>query len=214
MKSLLMIFTSSVGKKLLMAVTGFCFCGFMVVHLIGNLTVYGGSGMFESYVEHLHSLGILINVSELGLLALAIVHVTTGTILFYQNWRSRPTPYAVRKNSGGRTIGSGTMPYTGFIILLFLMLHLAGFRFPSNTGTVYEIMTGAFSALPTVVLYVTAVLVVAIHISHGFWSLFQTLGLNHAKYMPLIMALGWAFSAVIAAGFGLIPILLNIKIIH
>lgn len=209
MNSLLAVFTSSIGRKLLMAVTGFCFCGFLVVHLIGNLTVYGGSGMFNAYVEHLHALGLLINVAELGLLTLAIVHVTTGTILFVQNWRSRPVRYSVRSNSGGRTIGSATMPYTGFVILVFLVFHLAGFHFADHTGrTVYEIMTGAFSSPLTVALYVAAVLLVAIHISHGFWSLFQTIGFNHVKYMPLIMALGWIFSAAVAAGFGLIPVYL------
>ena len=98
MNSLVSVFTSSIGKKLLMAVTGFCFCGFLVVHLIGNLTVYGGSDMFNAYVAHLHSLGLLINVAELGLLFLAIVHVSTGTILFIQNWRARP----VSPVQGGR----------------------------------------------------------------------------------------------------------------
>ncbi len=207
MNSLVSVFTSSVGKKLLMAVTGFSFCGFLVVHLIGNLTVYGGSGMFNAYVDHLHSLGLLINVAELGLLFLAIVHVSTGTILFIQNWRARPVKYAGRKNAGGRTIGSATMPYTGFIILVFLVFHLAGFHFADHSGrTVYDILVGAFSVPLTAGLYVLAVLIVATHISHGFWSLFQTVGFNHVKYMPLIMVLGWIFSITVAAGFGLIPI--------
>ncbi|MEW6079464.1 MAG: succinate dehydrogenase cytochrome b subunit [Thermodesulfobacteriota bacterium] len=209
MNPLLTVFTSSIGKKLLMAVTGFCFCGFLVVHLIGNLTVYGGSETFSAYVEHLHSLGVLINVAELGLVLLALVHVTTGTVLFYQNWRSRPVRYAVRKSSGGRTIGSATMPYTGFFILVFLVIHLIGFRLEVNSGrSVYEIMTGAFTSPLTVAVYVMAVLVVAIHISHGFWSLFQTVGFNHAKYSPLIARAGLAFAAVVAAGFGLIPVYL------
>ncbi len=209
MNSFFVIFTSSIGKKLLMAVTGFCFCGFLAVHLAGNLSVYGGSGMFNSYVEHLHSLGILINAAELGLLALAIVHVTTGTVLFFQNLRSRPVRYDLKKNAGGRTIGSATMPYTGFVILVFLVFHLIGFHFADHTGrTVYDIMTAAFSAPLTVVLYVAAVLVVAVHISHGFWSLFQTLGLNHAGYMPLIMKGGVAFAVIVGLGFGLIPVYL------
>jgi succinate dehydrogenase / fumarate reductase, cytochrome b subunit len=209
MNPLLTVFTSSIGKKLLMAVTGFCFCGFLVVHLIGNLTVYGGSDTFNAYVEHLHSLGVLINVAELGLVLLALVHVTTGTVLFYQNWRSRPVRYAVRKNSGGRTIGSATMPYTGFFILIFLVIHLSGFRLEVNSGrTVYEIMTGAFASPLTVAIYTLAVLVVAVHISHGFWSLFQTVGFNHAKYSPLIARVGVAFAIIVAAGFGFIPVYL------
>ncbi len=207
MKSLLAVFTSSIGKKVLMAVTGLSFCGFLVVHLIGNLTVYGGSHMFNAYVEHLHSLGLLINVAELVLLALALVHVTTGTVLFIQNWRARPVRYSGRKNAGGRTIGSATMPYTGFIILLFLILHLAGFRFTDHTGrTVYEILTGALSSPLLAVIYIAAVLVVAVHISHGFWSLFQSVGFNHAKYTPLIRGLGYVFSVMVGVGFGFIPV--------
>lgn len=200
---------SAVGKKVLMALTGLCFCGFLAVHLAGNLTVYGGSDMFNAYVEHLHALGILITFAEVGLLVLALIHVSTGTILFIQNLRARPERYAVRKNGGGRTIGSATMPYTGFVILVFLVFHLIGFHFTDQAGrTVYEIMTGTFANPLYAALYLAAVIIVALHISHGFWSLFQTLGLNHVKYMPLIMALNWLFAAAVAAGFGLIPVYL------
>jgi succinate dehydrogenase / fumarate reductase cytochrome b subunit len=209
MNALLTVFTSAIGKKLLMAVTGFCFCGFLAVHLIGNLTVYGGSDFFNAYVEHLHALGVLVNVAELGLLALAVVHVCTGTVLFYQNLRSRPVRYAAYKSAGGRTIGSATMPYTGFFILIFLGFHLAGFHFADHAGrTVYDIMRQAFASPLTAVFYVAAVALVAVHISHGFWSLFQTLGINHAKYMPLIMKGGVAFAVIVALGFGLIPVYL------
>lgn len=198
---------SAVGKKLLMALSGLCFCGFLAVHLVGNLTVYGGQEMFLSYVDHLHALGVLINFAEIGLLILAVIHVTTGLILFVQNLRARPVRYAVRKNGGGRTIGSATMPYTGVVILVFLVFHLAGFHFSDHTDrTVYEILTGTFANPLYALLYVAAVVMVALHISHGFWSLFQTLGLNHAKYMPLVMGLNWLFAAAVAAGFGLIPV--------
>jgi len=198
---------SAVGKKLLMALTGLCFCGFLAVHLVGNLTVYGGRKMFLSYVDHLHALGVLINLAEIGLLILAVIHVTTGLILFVQNLRARPVRYVVRKNGGGRTIGSATMPYTGVVILVFLVFHLAGFHFADHTDrTVYEILTGTFANPLYALLYVAAVVLVALHISHGFWSLFQTLGLNHAKYMPLVMGLNWLFATAVAAGFGLIPV--------
>lgn len=198
---------TSIGKKLMMAVTGLCFCGFLVVHLIGNLTLYGGQDYFNAYVEHLHSLGPLITVAELILLALAIVHVLTGITLFFGNLKARPERYAVNKSAGGRTIGSATMPYTGFLVLAFIIFHLLNFHFVDHeTQTVFQIVSNAFANNGYVFLYIVAMVIVAIHVSHGFWSAFQTLGANHPKYMPLIQGLGIAFSLVIGLGFGFIPI--------
>ncbi|MDY6906138.1 MAG: succinate dehydrogenase cytochrome b subunit [Thermodesulfobacteriota bacterium] len=198
---------SSIGKKLLMALTGVCFVGFLAVHLAGNLSVFGGADMFNSYVEHLHALGVLINIAEIGLLLAAIVHVTTGTLLVIQNFRARPTRYSVKKSNGGRTIGSRTMPYTGFFILAFIIFHLNGFHFVDHTGrTVFEIMTSAFASPLVALLYVAAVVVVALHIRHGFWSLFQTIGANHPVYMPIIRKIGIAFAIIVGIGFGAIPV--------
>lgn len=106
---------TSIGKKLLMAFTGLGFCFFLLIHLIGNLTLYGGKNFFLAYVEHLHALGPLIIIAECGLLLFAVIHVTTGILLFVENWRARPVDYAVNKTAGGRTIGSATMPYTGLV---------------------------------------------------------------------------------------------------
>ena len=102
-------FGSSVGKKLLMALTGCCFIGFLSVHLAGNLTLYGGGEMFNAYAEHLHGLGPLLTLAEWGLLALALVHIFTGTLLFFQNLMARPQGYQMNKWAGGRTIGSGVV---------------------------------------------------------------------------------------------------------
>lgn len=198
---------SAIGKKLMMAVTGLAFCGFLVVHLIGNLTLYGGRDLFLSYAEHLHSLGPLITVFELGLLALALVHVLTGLTLFYQNLRARPVRYCVNKRAGGRTLGSATMPYTGILLLAFVTLHLLTFRFVDLTDrTVFEVVTSAFSRTAYVAVYVLAMIVAAVHVSHGFWSAFQTVGASHPKYMPLIRSVGLLFSLIVGLGFGAIPI--------
>jgi len=198
---------TSIGKKLMMAVTGLCFCGFLVVHLIGNLTLYGGQDYFNAYVEHLHSLGPLITVAELILLALAIVHVLTGITLFFGNLKARPERYLVSKSAGGRTIGSATMPYTGFLVLAFVIFHLLNFHFVDHENqTVFQIVSNAFANNGYVFLYIVAMMIVAVHVSHGFWSAFQTLGANHPKYMPLIQGVGIAFSLVIGLGFGFIPI--------
>lgn len=200
-------FWTSIGKKLLMAVTGLCFCCFLTLHLAGNLTIYGGKDTFNAYAEHLHSLGPLLNVAEWILLTLAVIHVLTGAILFYQNFRSRPVGYAVKKRAGGRSLGSATMPYTGFIILAFVVFHLLNFHFvdKSNT-TIYQIVSKAFADPVYVSIYLAAMIVVAVHVSHGFWSLFQTIGANHPKYMPLIMGASIVFCLIVGIGFGFIPI--------
>jgi succinate dehydrogenase / fumarate reductase cytochrome b subunit len=198
---------AAIGKKLLMAVTGLAFCGFLVVHLVGNLTLYGGKDLFNSYAEHLHSLGPLVTVFEMGLLALAIVHVATGLTLFFQNRRARPVRYRVNKTAGGRTIGSATMPYTGILLLAFVTLHLITFRFVDMTErTVFEVVSSAFAQPWYVAVYVVAMIVAAIHVSHGFWSAFQTVGASHPKYMPIIRSVGLLFSLLVGIGFGAIPI--------
>ncbi len=200
-------FRTAIGKKILMAVTGLFFCLFLLIHLIGNLTLYGGQGLFISYVTHLHALGPLILVAEFGLLFFAVIHVSTGLLLVFQNWRARPVGYAVKKNAGGRTIGSATMPYTGLVILCFIVIHLLNFKFIDQAPlTVFNTLTGLFSAFLYIVIYTAAVIAVAIHVRHGFWSLFQTLGANHPKYMPFIQGLGIVFSLLIAGGVGFIPV--------
>jgi len=204
---------SSVGKKLLMAVTGLGFIGFLIAHLAGNLSIYAGRDAFNSYAEHLHSLGPLLNLAEIGLLALAVVHVFTGAVLFYQNWQARPARYRVYKTSGGRSIGSATMPYTGFLILLFVIFHLNNFSFVDKTDTtIFEIVARSFQQPAYVILYVAAMIVVALHVSHGFWSLFQTLGASHPKYTPILTALGIVVSVVFAVGFGFIPLYITFMV--
>jgi succinate dehydrogenase / fumarate reductase cytochrome b subunit len=204
--------TSSVGKKILMSVTGLCFCGFLAGHLGGNLTIYGGKEMFNSYAEHLHGLGFLLTLAEWGLLIFALIHVLTGLTLFYQNYKARPVRYRVNKSGGGRTLGSSTMPYTGMVLLVFVVFHLANFHFVDKTDTtIYAIVAEAFSNPLYVVLYIAAMIVAAIHVSHGFWSAFQTLGANHPKYMPLIQKVGLVFALVVGIGFGALPIFISIS---
>ncbi len=212
MKWLTATLGSSIGKKLMMAATGLSFIGFLVVHLAGNLSIYAGADAFNSYAEHLHALGPLLGVAELGLLGLFLTHVLAGLILFWQNFQARPNRYAVNRNPGGKTIGSATMPYTGLLILLFIIFHLTNFsRFFVDQGgtTIYQIVSTSFQNPVYVGLYVLAMIIVALHVSHGFWSLFQTFGLNHPKYMPAINAGGLILSLVFGLGFGFLPIYLS-----
>ncbi len=200
---------SSIGKKLMMAVTGLCFCAFLAVHLVGNLTLYAGGPVFDAYAEHLHALGPVLIVAEIGMLLFALVHVLTGLTLFIQNLRARPARYAVNKAAGGRTPGSRTMPYTGLILLTFVVIHLVNFHFvDKGSRTIFQIVSQAFSNPVLVGIYVAAMIAAGLHVSHGFWSAFQTLGASHPRYSPLIKGAGLLFSLAVGLGFGSIPLYL------
>ena len=203
---------SSIGKKLLMAITGLCFCGFLAVHLAGNPTIYNGGHAFNTYAEKLHSLGALLTIAELGLFLLALVHIAMGLLLFLENRRARPITYVVKKNTGSQTFGATTMPYTGLLVLAFVIMHLINFSFVDKTGTsIFEIVQAKFSNPLYVFVYIIAMIVVAYHISHGFWSAFQTVGANHPRYLPFIRSVGLGFSIIIGIGFGLLPIYIFLR---
>jgi succinate dehydrogenase / fumarate reductase cytochrome b subunit len=201
---------SSIGKKLMMAITGLSFCGFLAAHLAGNLFIYGGKDAFNSYAMHLHAMGPLVNAAELFLLTFAMIHVLTGATLFYENLKARPNRYSVNKSAGGRSIGSATMPYTGIFLLLFVIFHLFNFHFVDKTHTtIFDIVSKAFSNPFYVVFYILAMIIAGLHVSHGFWSAFQTLGANHPKYMPIIMTISLVFSLVVGIGFGFLPVYIS-----
>ena len=201
-------FGTSIGKKLLMSLSGACFIGFLLGHLGGNTTLYFGKEIFNSYAEHLHALGILVNIAEISLLTLLVIHVVTGVTLFFQNLSARPQRYAVDKRAGGRTWASATMPYTGVLILIFVIFHLINFHFVEKTvdNTIFDIVSKTFAQPGFMIFYIIAMIIVALHVSHGFWSLFQTLGANHPKYMPIITKAGIILSLIFGIGFGLLPI--------
>jgi succinate dehydrogenase / fumarate reductase cytochrome b subunit len=207
----LFIIGSSVGKKILMAVTGLCLIGFLAVHLLGNFMAFAGAAAFNGYAAKLHSLQPYLSVFNLVLAILGLIHIVIGTLLFFENLKARPTRYDVYKNPGGRTIGSNTMPYTGALILIFVILHLFKFTFvDKSTVPIYQLMAATFANPVWVLSYVVAMVIVAVHISHGFWSMFQTFGLNHPRHMPLIMKLGLVVTLVFGIGFGILPIYLLI----
>jgi succinate dehydrogenase / fumarate reductase, cytochrome b subunit len=203
-------FMTSIGKKQIMAVTGLAFCLFIAVHLMGNLTIYAGKDSFLSYVDHLHSVEALVTLAEFGLIFFAVLHIGMGLYLFLENRKARPVAYAVDKSAGGRTIGSRTAPYTGALILIFIIVHLIRFRFVDKmTINDFVILSGTFADFGFWTLfYVAGVIVVAVHVSHGFWSGFQTLGLSHPKYMPWVERLGIVFSLIVGIGFASIPVFL------
>ena len=204
--------STSVGKKQLMAITGLLFLLFLAVHLIGNLSIYRGKEAFVAYAEGLHALGGLLVLAEVGLVLCLIIHVTIGTILFFENRRARPVKYAVDKTGGGgRTISSVTMPYTGLLIMVFLAVHLATFSHhivDQSNRTVFQIGGEVFASWGFFAFYLFSMVVVAFHVRHGLWSAFQTVGANHPKYMPLIEKLSLIFAVIVGVGFGSLPIVI------
>jgi len=207
MSSFIKTLFSSIARKQMMALTGLSFCAFLAIHLFGNLTIYGGKTRFNAYSDHLHSLGVLINVAEIGLLLLALIHILLATLLYVENWQARPVRYVMKTNAGGRTLSSTLMPYTGLYLLVFVIIHLLTFHFVDrgNQG-IFQIVANVFSKPGYVIFYAFSMIVAAFHVKHGFWSAFQTLGGNHPKYMPLVRAVSLIFSLCVAAGFGFIPI--------
>jgi len=203
---------SSVGKKLLMALTGLAFVGFLAAHLAGNFTIYAGKAAFNGYAEKLQALGPFLYLFRTGLIAFAMVHILTGLILFLQNRKARPVGYRTHASAGGRTLSSRTMPYTGLIILSFVIFHLFHFTFVDKTSTtIFDLVTAAFNQPVWVALYAALMAVVALHVRHGFWSAFQTIGANHPKYMPAISLLSIAAGVAVGVGFGLLPIVISLK---
>jgi len=205
------ILSSSIGKKLIMALTGLGFCIFLLSHLTGNLIIYAGNDAFNSYAERLHTLGPLLILAEIGLLFLGVVHISTGAYLFYQNLRARPGRYRKKKNAGGRTIGSSTMPYTGFLILIFIIFHLVDFHFVEKADrSIYQIVLDTFSNPGYAIFYILSMVVVAVHVDHGFWSLLQTLGINNLKCMPVLRMISSATSLFVGIGFGSLPVFITL----
>jgi len=200
--------TSSLGKKYIMAITGLMLGGFLLVHAAGNSTIFWGRSAFLAYAEHLHALGPLIPVAEIILLTIFLLHIITGINLFLQNLQARAERYAVSRATGGRTWGSRTMPYTGLAILLFILMHLVNVRFTDQSVPIADIVDNVLTHPFYSLLYTMGMLVLALHISHGFWSLFQTMGINHPRYNGFIRISGALICGLIIVVFMVILFLL------
>lgn len=203
--------TSSLGKKYIMALTGFLLGGFLLVHAVGNASIFWGREAFISYADHLHALGLLLEAAEIVLSVLFLAHVITGGLLFFSNYRARDSRYAVSGSGGGRTWGSKTMPYTGLIILCFILIHLFNFHFDDTGRTIADIVAEVLNRPFYTVIYSIGLLALALHISHGFWSMFQSVGINHPKYDFFIRCCAWIFCTLIGGVFLFIVFLLLVN---
>lgn len=203
-------------KKQVMGVSGLLLCGFVLTHLLGNLTIFIGSDAFNKYSHTLTS-NPLIYIAEAGLVAIFLVHLFMAVKLVIENKAARPIPYAFpRKQSGrGATFSSSSMPFTGFLTLIFIVLHIINLKYGSYyeadvNGVVmrdiYKTTMEYFQDPLHVLFYVVAVSSLGFHVSHGFWSAFQSLGLNHPRYMPKIKIAARAFGILVAVGFSTLAV--------
>lgn len=198
--------TSSIGKKSLMAISGLFLGLFIIIHLLGNATALFSRALFLAYAEHLHALGSLLALMEILLLAAFLCHVGLALFLSYENRQGRTTRYAVTAKAGGRTVASQTMLYTGLMILGFVGVHLVQFHFDGSGLSVADVVRDTLRRPASALFYLVGVLCLALHASHGFWSLFQSLGIEHPKYSPFLHRMAGVLSVFIGLIFSLIPI--------
>jgi succinate dehydrogenase / fumarate reductase cytochrome b subunit len=201
---------SSIGKKFIMAVKG----SFLLIHLVGNITLFFGPNAFSTYVSALDTIKPLIRVIEVVLLATFILHIFNGVRLWIENKRARGVTYKVNGSSENSTVFSRTMFVTGSIIFIFLVLHLGTFfwrfniHYPENLEPhqYFNIVLGFLQMPWYSILYIIAVSLLGFHLNHGFQSAFQTFGWNHNKYTPIIKKLGTIYAIIMALGFASMPL--------
>jgi succinate dehydrogenase / fumarate reductase, cytochrome b subunit len=207
---------TSVGKKVLMAVTGFIVFGFVVGHILGNLQLFMGPEKLNAYAAFLQGSGPLKWSVRIVLAVSVVVHMVSAAQVTLQNWRARPTGYAV-KTFQKTTYAARTMWLGGPIIALFVVYHLlhlttgdvhpapAGFE-PDAEGiiNVYNNVVLGFQRPLASGIYILTMVLIGLHLHHGLWSMLQSVGLNHPKYNPLRKAFAVAFALFIAgAGISL-----------
>ncbi|HVO75811.1 MAG TPA: succinate dehydrogenase cytochrome b subunit [Ignavibacteriaceae bacterium] len=213
MSWLIKFLESSIGKKFVMAATGLFIALFLIEHLIGNLLllVNDNGKVYETFTEIMASnYNLPVRIIEIFLFLFFIYHSINGARLWWGNRLARGTNYKVNNPSENSSFFSRFMIWSGTIVFIFLVIHLKTFFFPYRFGnpgnSMYEGAVEAFSSPWYSGFYIIALVLLAFHLIHGVQSAFQTLGLNHKKYTPLIKKLGIIFSIVLCAGFALIPI--------
>jgi succinate dehydrogenase / fumarate reductase cytochrome b subunit len=200
---------SSIGKKFIMGLTGSLLIIYLIIHLAGNLSLYGGEKAFNSYAGILEIIKPLIRIIEVILALVFIFHIYNGVRLWIENKIANPKNYAVNARSKESSIFARTMIQSASIIFIFLVVHLDTIWYPYNTTAdmnLYKLVTGLFKDPVYSWFYVFAMVLLGFHLNHGFQSAFQTFGWNHKKYFPLIQKIGTIYSILTAAGFASLPI--------
>ena len=210
---------STIALKMLMAVTGIIFIGYVLLHMYGNLKAFAGHDAFNEYAHHIRELGepllphegALWLIRAILLLSL-VIHVWAALVLWRRKERARSVKYVVKKNTSS-TLSSHWMRWGGVALLLFIVWHLVNFTVgkvnPQGgaTGDPYALMVDNFQVWWMTLIYLAAMVALAMHLRHGVWSAAQTLGLtNNARARRNANVLGYGLATVIAGGFSLVPI--------
>jgi len=211
---------SAVGKKWVMAVTGIMLLGFVLAHMVGNLKVYLGAGPLDHYAEWLRTLGepalprtVLLWLMRVGLIGAFFLHILSAAQLTRMNHRARPTKYQSPRDYAAASFASRTMRWTGVIVALFLIFHLMDLTWGNANskfvrGDTYENVIHSFQRVPVAIFYILANLALAVHIFHGAWSMFQSLGLNNPKWNSARRSFAIGFATIIAIGNVSMPLLI------
>jgi len=214
---------SSIVKKMVTGVTGLALFIFVAVHLFENLLLLSNNpDLYNGWAHFLFSFGPLLYVIEAILLLFFVVHIGSALFVHAEKRRARPVPYRTVGAAGKpsrRTVSSQTMIYTGLVLLVFLVWHVLSFRFGPNVAQgyvtqldgrperdLYRLVVDFFSNLWNVVIYVGVMVFLGFHLRHGFWSAFQSLGLYHRRWTPIIYTTGLVVALALGVGFIFIPI--------
>jgi succinate dehydrogenase cytochrome b subunit len=203
---------TTVGKKAIMAVTGFILFGFVMGHLLGNLQVFEGPEKLNRYAALLKSLPALLWGTRITLLVAVGLHIWSSFELWLLQREARPIKY-VKKENLNSTYASRTMLWSGPIILAFVIWHLLQFTFgavhpgaPFDEHNVYNNVVLGFQVWPVALFYIIAMTMLCYHLYHGLWSMFQSLGFSHPVYTPWLRVLAKIVAIVIAIGYISIPV--------
>jgi succinate dehydrogenase / fumarate reductase, cytochrome b subunit len=215
MSTLRRVFSSSVGTKLLIGITGLLLFVYLLLHLAGNLIILAGRNSFNAYSDMLISNPLIVPV-EIGLLLIFLLHIYKAVTNYIRNQRARPVRYQKKEwahYKSRKSLSSTTMIWTGLVIVLFVIIHVSQFKY----GAYYEIgqppirdlyrtEVDVFHMPIWVAFYVVCVLLVALHLRHGISSAFQSLGASHPVYTKRIVVWGTVLAIIIGVGFAVIPV--------
>ena len=212
-------YRSSIGKKWVMAVTGIALLGYVFFHMLGNLKMYFGAADINHYGEWLRELlvpfvprTVALWGLRIGLILAFVFHIHAAYVLTRVNRRARPERYQSRRDYIAADFASRTMRWTGVIVGLFVLFHLADLTWGTANpefvrGDVYGNVVASFQRVPVAVIYIVANLALAVHIYHGAWSMFQSLGLNNPRFNDWQRYFATAFAVTIAIGNVSFPVM-------
>jgi len=199
---------SSIGKKIVMATSGLLLCLFLIVHLGGNLMLFGGPDVFNNYVLTLTAFKPLVRVIEVLLVIIFGAHIVNGLRLTIENKKAGGASYQLNRKNENSTPSSRTMAITGTILFVFLIVHLGtiwyNFQIEHSGGQFFKIITGSNVGLGNIfvsILYGVSMVLLGFHLRHGFQSAFQTFGIRYNRYGKIIQMISVIFWFVIPAGF-------------